>query len=116
MYINVSSVQCILGTPAMSEEECDELRGHNAMLRKENNTLAKEIIQKNVTISQQNDAIVYLEETCNIYSTRMVPPPLAENLGAVPPMGDGELVMPIITKLKLQTVPEPAAASLLTVD
>jgi len=98
----------------MSEEECDELRAHNAMLRKENDTLAKEIIKKDVTISQQNDAIMYLEETCNIYSTRMVPPPLAETLDAVPPTA--EPVMPILTKLKLQEVPEPASASLLTVD
>jgi len=98
----------------MSEDECDELRAHNAMLRKENDALAKEIIKKDVTISQQKDAIVYLEETCNIYSTHMVPPPLAESLDAVLPTADP--VMPVLTKLKLQEVPEPASASLLTVD
>jgi hypothetical protein len=100
----------------MSEEECDELRSHNVMLRKENDTLAKEIVKKNVIISQQNDAIMYLEETCHIYSTRFVQLPLSENLGATSPTGEGELAMPIITKLDLHTVPEPAAASLLTVD
>ena len=100
----------------MSEEECDELRSHNVMLRKENDTLAKEIIKKDVTISQQNNAIMYLEETCHIYSDRFAQLPLSENLGAASPTGDGELVMPIITKLDLHTVPEPSAASLLMVD
>jgi len=100
----------------MSEAECDELRSHNAMLRKENDTLAKEIVKKDVKISQQNDAIMYLEETCHIYGAHFVKLPLSENLCATSPTGEGELVMPIITKLDLHTVPEPSTASLLTVD
>jgi hypothetical protein len=82
----------------MSEVGCDDFISHNAMLRKENDTLAKEIVKKDVTISQQNDAIAYLQETCNIYCSRFAQPPPPENIGASSPTGDGEaeLVMPML--------------------
>ena len=93
----------------MSEDECEELKVHNNMMRHENDLLAKKMIQMDVVIARQTDTVLYLEETCRIYSLYLLhqatPAGSEDGFPANEDANANESTVPITGDANAETVP-----------